>query len=90
LTIPDGNYQYAVNLSEEDGGIKGWNLNKEAAEYHAAKLRKLGLSENVIKDVILQMQSMETLGLDELRKITDGFNARPNDSINKQKNDLLG
>ena len=90
LTIPEGNYQYAVNLSEEDGGIKGWNLNKEAAEYHETKLRKLGLSEGVIKDVILQMQSMETLGLEELKVITDGFNARSNDSINKQKNNLLG
>jgi len=88
LTIPEGNYQYAVNDPEEN--YNGWGLNKEAAEYHATKLRKLGLSENVIKDVILQMQSMETLGLDELRKITNGFNARPNDSINKQKNDLLG
>ena len=68
----------------------GWGISKEAAEYHATKLRKLGLSENVIKDVILQMQSMETLGLDELKKITDGFNARSNESINKQKNDLLG
>lgn len=88
MTIPDGNYQYAVNDPEEN--YNGWGISKEAAEYHATKLRKLGLSENVIKDVILQMQSMETLGLDELRKITDGFNARSNDSINKQKNDLLG
>jgi hypothetical protein len=36
------------------------------------------------------MQSMETLGLEELRKITNEFNARPNDSINKTKDDLLG
>ena len=36
------------------------------------------------------MQSMETLGLDELKKITDGFNARSNESINKQRDDLLG
>ena len=88
LTIPEGNYQYAVNDPEEN--YNGWGLNKEAAEYHATKLRKLGLSESVIKDVILQMQSMETLGLDELKKITDGFNARPNESINKQRDDLLG
>ena len=90
LTIPDGDYQYAVNLPEDQGGIKGWNLNKEAAEYHAAKLRRLGLSENVIKDVILQMQSMEILGLEELKAITDGFNSRSTDSINKQRDDLLG
>ena len=90
LTIPDGNYKYAVNLPEDQGGIKGWNLNAESAEYHAAKLRRLGLSENVIKDVILQMQSMETLGLEELKAITDGFNARSTDSINNTRNSLLG
>jgi hypothetical protein len=88
LTIPDGNYQYAVNDPEEN--YNGWGLNKEATEYHAAKLRKLGLSENVIKDVILQMQSMETLGLEELKAITDGFNSRSTDSINKQQDVLLG
>ena len=90
LTIPDGNYKYSVNLPEDQGGIKGWNLNAESAEYHAAKLRRLGLSENVIKDVILQMQSMETLGLEELKAITDGFNARSTDSINNTRNSLLG
>jgi len=88
LTIPEGNYQYAVNDPEEN--YNGWGLNQKSMEYHKIKLRKLGLSENVIKDVILQMQSMETLGLDELKNITDGFNARSNDSINKQKDDLLG
>ena len=90
LTIPDGDYKYGVNLPEDQGGIEGWNLNQEAVEYHAAKLRRLGLSENVIKDIILQMQSMETLGLEELKIITEGFNARSTDSINNTRDNLLG
>jgi len=36
------------------------------------------------------MQSMETLGLEELKIITEGFNARSTDSINNTRDNLLG
>tara|TARA_R100000544_G_scaffold32476_1_gene18836 strand:- start:64 stop:1608 length:1545 start_codon:yes stop_codon:yes gene_type:complete len=89
-TLPDAKYQYAVNLPEEDGGIQGWNLDPDAVAYHEEKLRRLGLSENLIRDTILKMQIMETAGLEDLRIITQGFNNRSTDSVINTEAGLIG
>jgi hypothetical protein len=89
-TLPDAKYQYAVNLPEADGGIEGWDLDPNAVAYHEKKLRKLGLSEGLIRDTILKMQLMETAGLEDLRIITQGFNNRSTDSIINTEAGLIG
>jgi len=90
MTLPDAKYEYSVNLPEADGGIEGWDLDPNAVAYHEKKLRKLGLSEDLIRDTILKMQTMELSGLEELRLITDGFNNRSTNSILNTEASLIG